>query len=157
LDNSANEAAKKLGESQNILVQGESGLADQEQVSKQSKENVIGSALIAHSYSYHNDNLWASLSFESKDKNNTSGTLTLSGSILTVVLYIENDRNYVGTATDPDRTCKFVYSYEIKGNYIKATFVKSDIGYDGNSHTWTYNEKDNTISMYSGIGEMIFK
>lgn len=131
--------------------------ARKSEIEKQpSLDDQLALKIVLRTYQWYEDGSAASISFQYQD-NPSKGTMVLTGSIHTLEYRYEGDRNAIDAITDPERKCSFVYNYEIRGNYIVATFAKSTCGYDGSNHTFTYNVSDNTISSYTGQGEMIFK
>jgi hypothetical protein len=118
-------------------------------------EDRIGKIISGKSYHWYEDGSTATITFQSDDAP-SSGSMTLTSTIHILEFRIEGDRNAIDAVVNPDVICRFEYTYDIRGNYIHAKFVKSICNYDAADRTFTFNESNSTISIFSNEGEMIF-
>lgn len=112
--------------------------------------------IVSNIYSWYEDGNYASISFQ-YDGDPLVGTMTLTGNILTLELLLENDRNAIDVAVNPNSQCSFFYKYEIRGTYIHLKFKNSSCGYEAMNRMLPYNESCNCITATSGSGEMTFR
>lgn len=90
-------------------------------------EYKIGQKITAHVYESNENGLKTYLHFESSEGcHGVCGSLTLSNN-----------------ASD----CKYVYTYSVTDNKIKAEFYGSDCGSSSSDQIFTYHEETNTLSV----------
>jgi len=123
---------------------------------KPTTEDRIVEEISDNTYSWYEEGSTATLTFQ-RESNSNTGTLVLTGTIHILEFRIEGDRNAVDAVANPNIICRFEYTYDIRGNYIHVKFVKSTCDYHAADRTFTFNESNNSISIYSNEGEMIFK
>lgn len=97
----------------------------------------FGKTLIRDVYESNENGLSTYLKFESIDGcEGNCGTLTLSNSA---------------------SKCKYIYTYDVKGNNINAEFYNSDCGAKSSNQTFTFDEANNTVSCYINGQKFVFQ
>lgn len=100
-------------------------------------EYKIGQKITAHVYESNENGLKTYLHFESSEGcHGMCGSLTLSNNT---------------------SDCKFVYTYSVIDNKIKAEFYGSDCGSSSSDQTFTFHEDTNIISCYINVEKFEFE
>jgi hypothetical protein len=111
---------------QDIEKQSENQNIPQEKKEEISQEVVIGRKIIADVYESNEHGLKTYLRFEESDGSaGLFGSLTLANSL---------------------SSCKYIYTYSIKGKNINTTFFQSDCGAQSSDQLFSYDTENNTLT-----------
>ena len=115
----------------------EKSTTEESQSTEESIEYKIGKKITSDVYESNENGLKTYLKFEgSEGSEGMFGSLTLSNNA---------------------SSCKYVYTYDISGEKINATFYGSDCGASSSDQTFTYNLNSNSISCYINGENFTFK